>query len=299
MKIAFLYSYRENEIWSTPLSLAVEFQSRGWEVEIFSTLSSEGNYTDAGIKLMFDKIKGGYKPDIIFYLDWGRFDSSLLNKDLYPSAYWVTEMGDEIQNYDRNFPRSDRFHICLSPDHRAVTQYKDAGRNAIFFTHWADTCVQHPMNIAPIYDAVCTRGPGSSQILDHLQYDLGDRFCNQNGYIGLCHSEALQKGKIVVQHSRYGEITRRIFEAMACGRMVLTDRLHDTTQLGTLFTDKVDIVYYDNYKDCLSKIEYYTHNDKEREQIAFSGRGKVIRHHTQYQRVDSILKQFRIWKSNQ
>ena len=34
MKITFVYAY-ENEEWSTPLSLAKEFESQGWEVETF------------------------------------------------------------------------------------------------------------------------------------------------------------------------------------------------------------------------------------------------------------------------
>ena len=33
MKITFIYAY-ENEVWSTPLSLAYEFEERGWDVGI-------------------------------------------------------------------------------------------------------------------------------------------------------------------------------------------------------------------------------------------------------------------------
>lgn len=306
MKIAFIYSYRPEEIWSTPLSLATEFQSRGWEVQIFSLLSEAGNYTDAGIRMMFDQIRGGgYSPDIIFYLDWGRFDSPYLDKDLYSKAFWIQEAGDDPQNYEKNFPKSDRFNLILTPDYVSCEHYK-AGfggldmddRNAIWFTHWADTVIHHPMNITPQYTAVSTRGYGSSPILDHLSHTLGGSFRNKSGYDGIAHSEALQQGKIVVQHSRWGEITRRIFEAMACGRMVLTDELDSKTRLDTLFKEGEEIVFYDSFEECLDMIQYYNVNAKEREAIALAGKNAVLKSHTQYQRVNTILEQFRLWKES-
>ena len=45
------------------------------------------------------------------------------------------------------------------------------------------------------------------------------------------HTEFLNKGLMVVQHSRWGEVTRRIFEGMACGKMVLCDRLDKSKKL--------------------------------------------------------------------
>lgn len=297
MKIAFIYSYVQDEIWSTPLSLATEFQSRGWEVSIFSLLDSNGGYTDAGIQLLLDRRAGGYYPDIIFYLDWGRFDSPLLDKGLFQGSYLIQEAGDEPQNYVRNFSKSERFHHTFSPDYVSTEKYKAAGRNATWLTHFADTCVYFPMKITPKYQAVSTRGKASSVILDRLQHHLGGAFKNESGYLGIAHGEALQQGHIVVQHSRHGEITRRIFEAMACGKMVLTDRLDKSTHIEDLFQHGVDIVYYDSFEDLRNKLDYYTDHPEEREKIAFSGRMKVIGNHTQYQRVDAILKQFRLWKS--
>lgn len=300
MKIAFIYACIQDEIWSTPLSLANEFASKGWEVDIFSTLSTTGNYTDAGIKAMHDQIhSGNYDPDIIMYMDWGRFDSPLLDKAKYPKAYWVSEMGDEPQNFNRNFPRAERFNICLSPDYVSTENYKATGYNALWMTHWADTTIQYTKYSTILYDAVCTRGYGTSGILDRLSHDLGSRFRNKNGYEGIAHSEALQQGKLVVQHSRYGEITRRIFEAMACGKMVLTDRLDPSTHLQDLFKDQVEIVFYDNYEDCRNKLEYYVNNTIEREQIAQAGKANVLKNHTQYQRVNTILSEWRKWKQNQ
>lgn len=297
MKIAFIYSYNEGEIWSTPYSIACEFQARGWDVEIFSLLSTTGNYTDASIQMMLDQINGGsYVPDIIMYMDWGRFDSSLLDKVLYPKAFWIQEAGDEPQNYDRNFPKSDRFNLVCSPDYQSTQRYIAAGRNAIWWTHFADTVIYKPFATTHRYDIVCTRGYGSSGILDRLQHEMGERMYNKNGTLGLAHAEALQRGTLVVQHSRHQEITRRIFEAMACGKMVLTDRLSYDTHIHDIFKDNIDLVYYDSYEDLRRKIDHYLFNATEREKIAASGKKVVLKGHTQVSRVDTLLKEFRKWK---
>jgi hypothetical protein len=299
MKIAFIYSYLENETWSTPLSLATEFQSRGWEVNIYSIISAAGNYTESGIQLMFDEIAGGYKPDIIFYLDWGRFDSPLLDCRKYPDAFWIQESGDDPQNYTRNFPKSERFNLILSPDYVSAEKYKESGRHAIWWTHFSDSTIHYPdVTIIPKYDAVSTRGRGSSDVLDTLSSVIPKSFLNSSGHVGIDHASALQMGKLVVQHARWGEITRRIFEAMACGKMVLTDRLLPERHMDDLFKENVDIVYYNDIEECLEKIDYYSKNDHEREKIANSGRQKVIKSHTQYQRVKTILEEFREWKND-
>lgn len=299
MKIAFIYSYKEGEIWSTPYSLAMEFQARGWDVEIFSLLSTTGNYTEAGIQMMLDQINSGnYEPDIIFFLDWGRFDSTLLDHLSYEKAFWIQEAGDEPQNYDRNVEKSLRFDLTLSPDFTCAEKYKALGVNAVWFTHFADTIIYRPLTTGIRYDVVCTRGYGSSGMLDKLQHEMGERMYNKNGTLGLAHAEALQKGKIVLQHSRWQEITRRIFEAMACGRMVLTDRLSYDTHIHDIFKDNLEIVYYDDYEDMKRKLDHYLFNGSEREKIAAAGRKAVMKGHTQVQRVDTILKEFRKWKSN-
>ena len=61
-------------------------------------------------------------------MDWGRFDSPLLDKNL-PNTFWVQESGDDPQNFERNFPKSERFHITLSPDSDTTEEYKKRDRD--------------------------------------------------------------------------------------------------------------------------------------------------------------------------
>lgn len=295
MKITFIYAY-ENEEWSTPIALVNEFESLGWEVEFVSIGSNRlQNWNDSQIKTWIDS---NPKTDIVLFMDWGRFDSPLLDKNLV-DALWVQESGDDPQNFERNFPKSSRFHITLSPDMDSVNEYKNRGINSYFWTHFSDTRVQFPIETKPEFVGVTTRGYGNSQFLntltDHGQGTIG----NQNGFGPKEHTEFLNKGVMVIQNSRWGEITRRIFEGMACNKLVLCDRLNESKKLHELFIEGEEIIFYDNIVDCINKINYYQENSEERNRIAQNGYRKVLENHTQKQRVEFIIEKYTEWKNSQ
>ena len=294
-KITFIYAY-ENEEWSTPLSLATEFDERGWNVGIVSIGSNKTQkYHDDNIRAWLNEKDDS---DIVLFMDWGRFDSHLLNKEKLPSAFWVQESGDDPQNFERNFPKAERFHMTLSPDAESTETYKGRGINAHWWTHFADTKVQVPIEeVEPSYVAVTSRGMGGSQFLDTLTVHADGAVGNQNGLGPLDHTAFLNSGKMVIQNSRWGEVTRRIFEGMACGKMVLCDRLDKSKKLDELFVDGEDIVYYDDMIDCINKMNEYSADDKERERIAKNGYQKVLKNHTQVQRVDFIIEKYNEWKN--
>jgi len=291
-KITFIYAY-ENEEWSTPLSLAKEFRSRGWYVEFVSIGSNRlRNWNDAKLN---EWIESDPKTDIVLFMDWGRFDSPKLDKQFIPSAFWIQESGDDPQNFERNSPKANKFNITLSPDADATEEYKKQGVDAHWWTHFADTRVQFPIETNPEYVAVTTRGPGNSQFLDTLTQHGQGSIGNRNNLDYKEHTEFLNKGLMVVQNSRWGEITRRIFEGMACKKLVLCDRLSESKKLHKLFEDGEEIVFYNDIVDCINKINYYTENSEERERIASLGYENVLGGHTQKQRVDFIIKKYKEW----
>jgi len=280
-KITFIYDYKDGEIWSTPMALVNEFKKRGWEIQIIKT-------NDTDLKNWVDSKP---KTDIVLFMDWGRFDSQYLNKDLV-SAFWIQESGDDPQNFERNYPKANRFHYTITPDKQSAKEYQNRGINAHWINHFADTAVQFPMNIEPKFVGVTTRGPGGSQFLDYLTNWAEGVIGNRNGMGPKEHTEFLNSGLIVIQNSRWKEITRRIFEGMACGKMVLTDNLPSETGLRDMFIDGEDIVYYDDMFDCIEKINYYNENEGERERIAFNGMQKVLNNYTQIQVVDKLIKEY-------
>ncbi len=50
-KVTFIYAYEPTEVWSTPLSLVKEFESRNWKVEFVSIGSNRtGVYHDRDLR---------------------------------------------------------------------------------------------------------------------------------------------------------------------------------------------------------------------------------------------------------
>jgi glycosyltransferase involved in cell wall biosynthesis len=292
MKITFIYDHKPNETWSTPLSLLNEFKERGWETEIVPIPNGD----DSALQLW---IQQHTPTDIILFMDWGRFDSKWLDKNLKPNTFWIQESGDDPQNFERNYPKANRFHYTITPDKQSAQEYRNRGIDADWITHWADTKVQFPMNLEPQYVAVTSRGIGNSAFLDYLTHWAEGAMANQNGMDAEQHTRFLNGGLMVIQNSRWKEITRRIFEAMACGKLVITDRLPNETGLSEMFIDGEDIIYYDEMFDCIEKMNYYNENEEERERIAYNGMAKVIGNYTQIQVVDKLLQKFELWKNSQ
>jgi hypothetical protein len=300
MKIAMLYASWEKygEPWSTPQGIRNELESRGHEIWHYNLYHDEGilfrdnlrHYSNQGINMLFDDMRRDiFTPDIVFVMDYGPWDAVQLDKRLFPGAVVLKEAGDEPQSHRQHLQAAGRIHVMLSPDRQCVERYNSLGCHAIYWTHHADTRVFYPRSDVQVeFDCVTTCGPRGGGLTEQIKKALGDSFNNERYFFGDDHAVRLNMGKMVFQCSQHKEVTRRVFEGMACGRMVITDRLPAETGMSEMFVEDEDIVYYDNAQDAIEKIRYYTDNDDERERIALNGYNKVMAEHTQIQRCDMI-----------
>lgn len=288
--ISIISPHRESDLWSPPISILNEFKRLGWSSKIYTLFDDNENYVDDNIHELLKT-----RPDIIMHMDWGQHTSQILGELKKTGAYCIMESGDDPQKYDANSVKASWFDLILSPDIRCVEKYREMGYNAHWWTHFSDTEIYFPIQMNLDYIAVCSRGMGNgASIIDTLSQKYPDQIVNKNGWHGSEHNKFLNSGEIVLQQSRYGEITRRIFEGMSCKKLVLADRLDSSTKIQDLFQDGEDIVFYENEIDCLNKIVYYCNNREEAKRIAENGYNKVLNHHTQKQRVEFIINK---WKS--
>jgi spore maturation protein CgeB len=80
----------------------------------------------------------------------------------------------------------------------------------------------------------------------------------------------MNASKIGVSNNfKYGFMTKKVLEIMACGALLLTDKCEEFDVLG--FEDGKHIVIYDDLDDLRDKIYYYLANDSKRELIASEG----------------------------
>lgn len=287
MKIAFVYEYG-TESWSSPSSLMGEFKLRGWDVSRYHLTNGD---TDQLTLRHYD---------IILTMDWKGIDiPTSVFSNLVGDTFLIRENADTPQNFHKHIQHSSKYNLILTPDYYSSENYNELGFNSVWFNHFADTNIHNNYSGFDYYPPVrSTRGPGGSQFMDQLQGIMPEKFVNKNGMIGIEYGMFLNNGKIVLQNSRWQEITRRIFEGMACGRLVITDRLPEHTHINDLFIENEDIIYYDNYSDCISKINYYLceEGEAERNRIQKNGYDKVKANHTQVQRTDLIISKFNEWK---
>lgn len=300
MKIAMLYASWEKfgEKWSTQISIKNELMSRGHTIKKYNLYHDDGilfrdntrHYSNQAINLLYNDYKNDiFVPDAILLMDYGPWDSIQFDKKYFPNIKIIKESGDEPQAHGLHWNAASRVDYILSPDIRCVNRYNAAGYNAIFWTHFADTRIFYPkQDINEIFDCVTTCGPRGNGLTDKIKKALDYQFNNERYFYGDDYANRLNMGKIVFQCSQYKEITRRIFEGMACGKMVITDRLPKNTGIENLFIDGQDIIYYDDADDAIDKIKYYASNEEERKKIALNGFNKVIQNHTQVQRCDVI-----------
>ena len=80
-------------------------------------------------------------------------------------------------------------------------------------------------------------------------------------------------------------LNMRVYEAMACGALMLTDQKADAH---ALFRDGTELVVYDGERDLVEKVEYYLAHEDERSRIADAGMRKVQAGHTYDARIAEV-----------
>lgn len=299
MKIALFYASWEKfgEPWSTPLGVKWEFESRGFDVRHYNLYHADGDFLprktvrsysgDCFNQFNFD-FKQGYKPDAVIVMDYGPYDYVGMDKRFFPGVPFILEAGDTPQSCRMHTLKAHKFDAVVTPDFLSVEVFNRMGVQAHWMTHWADHRIfNKDYDVEPQFDCVSTCG--GRRDTAEIQRELGERFNNERYFFGAEHAKRLLMGKMVFQCSQFREITRRIFEGMAVGRMVITDRLPPETHIDDLFTEGEDIVYYNDAKDAIEKINFYTNNPWERSRIAANGYSKVVNNHTVRHRVDQFV----------
>jgi glycosyltransferase involved in cell wall biosynthesis len=85
------------------------------------------------------------------------------------------------------------------------------------------------------------------------------------------------------------DVNMRVFEALGCGSMLITNDLRDNGQ-DELFRDGLHLATYREAEELLDKIAYYLSHDEIRERIAAAGRHDALTHHTYRLRMMWLLE---------
>ena len=298
MKIALLSDYsldeylkhKKEKFWSTPRGIFDAFvnDERVGEIKWYPTPSKDKSFGFSELKKQYDS--GEFIPEIIFWMSCGPFPDELFHKNHFPKSKLVVDCGDEPQTMHYNQKRTKNADLILTPDIDCYLHYKSLGYDTIFTSHWSDLNIYYPSftDYEP-FDVVSSMYGERGEIISYLQENLGKSFYNKTGLIDIENGDLFRNGKIVFQKSRYGEVTRRIFEAMSCKKMVIADRISPNKQLNEIFKEDEEIVFYSTKEEALEKIQFYLNNNQERNRIAENGYNKVIDCFTTKNIVEYVL----------
>ncbi len=226
---------------------------------------------DPDLILVIDPVRGNF--------DFRNFSAPTAYYAIYSNVDFSRHIADaKVYNYD--------FVFVAQKDW--VSKYKEFScRNICWLPLACDPEIHRRWDL-PLRHDLCfvggLHGPLRGEIISKLRSEF-------KMFVGKAYLHDMAKiysqSKIVFNESTRGDLNMRVFEAISCGRLLLTDRIGNG--LEELFTDKKHLVIYDDYDDLVAKARYYLNNQEERELIASNGRQEAHYKHTYLHRVRCLV----------
>ena len=234
----------------------------------------------------------GWQPDLIFLMDESTEPMFLGLEGLDIPLAWYTIDSHLHLHWHKAYAAVFDFVFVAQKDY--VPSYEwDASRQVV---RWMPLfCNPNRDRFAPLpkmYDLsfvgmVNDRWkPERSQLLQALSERI-PIFISSGDYVTV-----FNRSKVVLNQCAANDVNFRIFEALACGSLLLTEQVGNGFE--ELFQDRTHLVAYEkgNIDQIVEFARYYAAHGQERETIAQKGREAVLIAHTTVHRAQSILDAF-------
>ena len=233
-----------------------------------------------------------WTPDLLVGISKGgvalrTLPDTLICPSVYLSIDTWQSPGDYVdaQCYDFTFAAQQSFVDRLRSSGASNVSWLPLGCNPA--THFPKE-VEPDVDIAFVGNIILPVHQQRHELLKRLQTSFTTAVVTRAFGDEVC--EIMSRGRLAFNHCAVYDVNMRIFEAMAMGRPVLTNRDSAHNGLFDLFTDGEHLIAYDNEDDVVDKAGYYLTHAEEREAIARQGYEKVLANHTYLHRVDTILE---------
>jgi GT2 family glycosyltransferase/2-polyprenyl-3-methyl-5-hydroxy-6-metoxy-1,4-benzoquinol methylase/tetratricopeptide (TPR) repeat protein len=223
--------------------------------------------------------------DLYLQIDDG-YDS-VLPEHLRPSAFWAIDTHMNLERYLRVAPYYDLV-FTAQRDGAEVLQRK--GIAATWLPLACDPGLHRRHELAKMRDLCFIGNLVDGPRVDMVHF-LKTRFPSMlvdRKYFAEM-AQAYSESKIVFNRSIKNDINMRIFEAVACGSLLMTNALSENG-LDELFRDGTHLATYTSSEELLDKLRYYLQHDEIRETIANMGMAHAHQAHTYGHRVVRILE---------
>jgi hypothetical protein len=181
---------------------------------------------------------------------------------------------------------TQRINILLNSTHSYLRHFKKGGRKCFWFPN------AYPSDLIKPLEGIQKEGVGfcgnvvnRGGAIQFLQREVGMRF--DNFVIGPSMVKVMNSYKIGWNMNIKDDINYRTFETPGCRTFLITN---ETDRLRDLFEVGRHLVTYTDLPDCVSKIQYYLKNDKERQEIQDLGYEHALKNHTYDNRAQLFLE---------
>jgi FkbM family methyltransferase len=211
----------------------------------------------------------------------------VIPEGLRPRAWWAIDTHLDPEKY---LARAGAFDFVFTAQRDGGERLQEAGvASACWLPLACDPEVHRKYDTEKLYD-VCFVGhlfPGPrSNLVGLLQSRFRNHFVGQRFFEEMARTYS--GSRVVFNRSIRNDINMRVFEALACGSLLLTNELSDNGQDG-LFRDGVHLATYRDADEMLDKVRFYLGRETIREKIAAAGRAEVLSRDTYRHRMEWLL----------
>lgn len=235
-----------------------------------------------------DRIQAEY--DLYLQIDDG-LTYRWTRSDLHPSAWWII---DTHLQFDWDREKAVDFDFLFTAQKNGAQHFRLEGfDNVRWIPLGCDPQIHRQIADTPKQYNVCFVGnliPGRRTELVELLKDEIPRVHVAQAFMDDM-AKIYSQSKIVFNCSIKDDVNMRVFEAISCGSMLMTNEIDDNGQ-EQLFDDQVHYVTYTDADDLLEKTRHFLEHEEQREDIASEGMAWAHTKHMYRHRLEDILGQF-------
>ena len=202
-----------------------------------------------------------------------------------------------IQSYNTHFQKIN-YDIIFARDNLERDSLKKYNIEGKHYTQllYADTNKYKKLNIEKTIDVMATL---RSHISAHPgRKELGRRIAMMDvtSFLEIAwfneYIKKINQSKIfVTSNIKYGFLTAKYFEVLACGTFFLATKPNKNDLKESGFKDGEHLVFFrDDFSDLEDKINYFLKHEKEREEIALNGMNFTRQKHSTKARVQEFIQ---------
>jgi len=256
-------------------------------------------YTHAADALELERMPKLFEMlDIFIQIDcFGRLKLKNLNKLKAIKILWAIDthienryMFGSLKRIDYFLKIAQNFDYIFAAHKDAVEKFKEVHPKVFWLPLAADPDIHKRYDEEQIYDVayIGSLNPKTYKKRIELIERLSKEFnvIARHGVYLDDLAKIYGKSKLVLNKSLNKELNMRVFEALSCGRCLVTDKISDGME--DLFKDRKHLVLYED-SNLQELVRYLLENEEEREKIAHNGQKEVYNYHTYFHRASFIL----------